>query len=218
MALPNMGDQFRGLPMADLIGAPLMASCDAQVKLANATADFIKVIGFMPPKDAKDSVGDVRNVLFRFDRPATSANQITPGSPIPVETVDLQVPLLSIVKIPSLAINTVDITFDMEVKNIETDKSSFDAAAQMSAEAQVGWGPFSVKVNITGSVSSHKENTRQSDQTAKYHVEVRAEDKGMPEGLARVLDIVQSSIAPRQISAPNPAVPQIQPSNNAPAH
>jgi hypothetical protein len=194
--------------MADLIGAPLMASCDAQVKLANATADFIKVIGFMPPKDPKDSVGDVRNVLFRFDRPATSGNQITPGSPIPVETVDLQVPLLSVVKIPSLAINTVDITFDMEVKNSETDKSSFDAAAQMSAEAQVGWGPFSVKVNITGSVSSHKENTRQSDQSAKYHVEVRAEDKGMPEGLARVLDIVQSSIAPRQISAPNPPVPQ----------
>jgi Protein of unknown function (DUF2589) len=167
----------------------------------------------MPPKDPKDSVGDVRNVLFRFDRPATSANQITPGSPIPVETVDLQVPLLTVVKIPSLAINTVDITFDMEVKNSETDKSSFDAAAQMSAEAQVGWGPFSVKVNITGSVSSHKENTRQSDQSAKYHVEVRAEDKGMPEGLARVLDIVQSSIAPRQISAPNPAVPQ----NGAPA-
>jgi hypothetical protein len=216
MALPTMGDQFKGLPMADLIGAPLMASADAQVKLANATADFIKVIGFMPPKDPKDSVGDVRNVLFRFDRPATSANQIAAGSPIPVETVDLQVPLLSIVKIPSLAINTVDITFDMEVKNSETDKSSFDAAAQMSAEAQVGWGPFSVKVNITGSVSSHKENTRQSDQSAKYHVEVRAEDKGMPEGLARVLDIVQSSIAPRQISAPNPAVPKVQNSNGAP--
>jgi Protein of unknown function (DUF2589) len=213
MALPNMGDQFRGLPMADLIGGPLMASADAQVKLANATADFIKVIGFMPPKDPKDAVGDVRNVLFRFDRPAVSAGQITAGSPIPVETVDLQVPLLSIVKIPSLAINTVDISFDMEVKNSENDKSSFDAAAKLSAEAQVGWGPFSVKVNITGSVSSHKENTRQSDQAAKYHVEVRAEDKGMPEGLARVLDIVQSSIAPRQISAPNPPVPQIQHSN-----
>jgi hypothetical protein len=53
MALPNMGDQFRGLPMADLIGGPLMASADAQVKLANATADFIKVIGFMPPKDPR---------------------------------------------------------------------------------------------------------------------------------------------------------------------
>jgi len=216
MALPNMGDQFRGLPMADLIGGPLMASADAQVKLANATADFIKVIGFMPPKDPKDSVGDVRNVLFRFDRPAVAAGQITAGAPIPVETVDLQVPLLSIVKVPSLAISTVGITFDMEVKNSETNKDSFDAAAKMEAQAQVGWGPFSLKVNITGSVSSHKENTRQSDQSAKYHVEVRAEDKGMPEGLARVLDIVQSSIAPRQISKPNPPITISQSNDGAP--
>lgn len=209
MALPNMGDQFKGLPMTDLIGGPLMAAADAQVKLANATADFIKVIGFLPPstQSPPQEVGEVRNVLFRFDRPAATAAQTAPGQPIPVETVDLQVPLLAIVKIPSLAINTVDVLFDMEVKNSETDKSSFDAAAKMSAEAQVGWGPFSVKVNITGSVSSHKENTRQSDQSAKYHVEVHAEDKGMPEGLARVLDIVQSSIAPRQISAPKPPVP-----------
>lgn len=207
MALPNMGDQFRGLPMADLIGGPLMAASDAQVKLANATADFIKVIGFMPPTAKGQDVGPVRTALFRFDRPAATAVQVDAGKPIPVETVDLEVPLLAIVKIPSLAINTVDVLFDMEVKNSETDKSSFDAAAKLDATAQAGWGPFSMKVSISGSVSSHKENTRQSDQSAKYHVEVHAEDKGMPEGLARVLDIVQSSIAPRQISAPNPPVP-----------
>ncbi len=213
MALPNMGDQFRGLPMADLIGGPLMAASDAQVKLANATADFIKVIGFMPPAKGQD-VGPVRNVLFRFDRPAAAAAQVSAGQQIPVETVDMEVPLLAIVKIPSLSINTVDVTFEMEVKNSETDKSSFDASAKMDASAQAGWGPFSVKVNISGSVSSHKENTRQSDQSAKYHVEVHAEDKGMPEGLARVLDIVQSSIAPRQISAPTPPVPQPQAGGN----
>ena len=56
MALPAMGDQFRGLPMADLIGGPLMAACDAQVKLANATADFIKVVGFLPPTGTGNTV------------------------------------------------------------------------------------------------------------------------------------------------------------------
>ena len=88
----------------------------------------------------------------------------------------------------------------MEVKNSETSKDSFDTAAKMSADAKVGWGPISVTVHIEGSVSSHKENTRSSDQSAKYHVEVQAQDKGMPEGLARVLDIVQSAIAPRSVT------------------
>jgi len=217
MALPSMGDQFKGLPMSDLIGGPLMAACEAQVKLANATADFIKVIGFLPPDaSAQGGVGPVRTAKFTFDRPAGPADATT--GIVPTETVSLEVPLLAIVKVPSLGITQVDITFDMEVKNSESSKESFDAAAKMSADAKVGWGPFSVTVHIEGSVSSHKENTRSSDQSAKYHVEVMAQDKGMPEGLARVLDIVQSAIAPKSItqsaSAPANAQPAPAPALN----
>jgi hypothetical protein len=51
-------------------------------------------------------------------------------------------------------------------------------------------------------VATHKENTRSSDNSAKYHVAVHAEDKGMPEGLARVMDILQTACVPRRISAP----------------
>jgi hypothetical protein len=203
-----MGDQFKGLPMGDLIGGPLTAACDAQVKLANATANFIKVVGFTPPD--KDGNSQVRNVQFLFDRPAQAQGSVAPGTPLPTERVELDVPLLAILKIPSLFINTVDIVFDMEVRNSETQKESFDATAAMTAEAQVGWGPFSLKVNISGSVSSHKENTRQTDQSAKYHVEVHAQDTGMPEGLSRVLDILNTSVAPRSISAPNTAPPPVK--------
>ncbi len=208
MALPVMGDQFKGLPMADLIGGPLMATCDAQVKLANATADFIKVVGFLPPgKDAKPGdVGDIRTAKFRFNRPAGTQSTADPKTgEIATESVELEVPLLVLVKVPALSVNMVDITFDMEVKNSETDKSSLDASATLGVEASAGWGPFSVKVNFSGTVASHKENTRSTDQSAKYHVQVRAEDKGMPEGLARVLDIIQSSIAPKSVSGGPPA-------------
>ena len=47
--LVDMAEQFRGLPMDQLIGSPLRAACDAQVQLASATADFIKTVGFLPP-------------------------------------------------------------------------------------------------------------------------------------------------------------------------
>ncbi|QDQ86230.1 DUF2589 domain-containing protein [Alcaligenaceae bacterium SJ-26] len=201
-----MGNQFRGLPMDDLIGGPLMAACDAQVKLANATANFIKVIGFLPPASATDdpkAVGNVRNVTFKFDRPAPVVNEgksVATGAQA-METVELQVPLLSVVKVPSLAIETVDITFDMEVKNSESMRETSDKTGSLEANAKVGWGVFSASVKIAGSISSHKENTRSTDQSAKYHVEVHARDTGMPEGLARVLDMMAQSVAPRQITA-----------------
>jgi len=203
MALQQMGDQFKGLPMSDLIGGPLMAACNAQVQLANATANFIKVVGFLPPASGEtdpNAVGGVRTATFKFDRPTGAA----PGDDgrVPMETVELGVPLLAIVKVPALAIDKVDITFDMEVKNSESSKESTDASASLSAQLKFGWGMFSGTVNISGSVSSHKENTRSSDQSAKYHVEVHASDDGMPEGLARVLDIVAQSVAPKQITHP----------------
>jgi hypothetical protein len=198
----DMASQFKGLPMGDLIGGPLSAACDAQVKLARATADFIKTIGFMPPDD-KGELGATRTAKFAFTRPV--ADPADPSKTIE-EAVSLDVPLLAIVKIPSLGITKVDITFDMEVKSSFCSKESEDKSGKFSADASARMGPFSINVHVEGSVATHKENTRSSDNSAKYHVQVLAEDSGMPEGLARVLDILQTSIQPR-IGAPAAAAP-----------
>ncbi|WP_219135321.1 DUF2589 domain-containing protein [Janthinobacterium sp. UMAB-60] len=199
----DMASQFKGLPMGDLIGGPLTAACDAQVKLAHATADFIKYIGFMPPSDSdKDGVGATRLAHFAFTRPV--ADPADPSKTVE-ESVSLDVPLLAIVKIPSLSITKVDITFDMEVKSSFSSKETEDKSGKFSADIKAGWGPVSVKVHLEGSVATHKENTRSSDNSAKYHVQVLAEDGGMPEGLARVLDILQTSIQPR-VTPQAPAV------------
>ncbi|MEL4889933.1 DUF2589 domain-containing protein [Xanthomonas protegens] len=201
--LVNMSSQFKGLPMGDLIGGPLDAACDAQVKLARATADFIRVIGFLPPTDPKDPQGSgaTRTASFRFKRPVDDPDK---AGGIAEEEVELEVPLLAIVNVPSLSIQTVDITFDMEVKSSFSSKEKTDASASMSADVEYGFGLFKAKVHIQGSVSTSKENTRSSDNSAKYHVSVHAADKGPPEGLARVLDILQTSVAPRKIGKPEP--------------
>jgi hypothetical protein len=201
--LIDMASQFKGLPMGDLIGGPLTAACDAQVRLANATADFIKYVGFLPPgKDDPSGVGATRTSHFAFKRLAP--DPLDPTKSIP-QDVTLDVPLLAIVKVPALSITRVDITFDMEVKSSFSSKDSTDYAAKMSADAKVGWGPFSLTVHVEGSVATHKENTRSSDNSAKYHVQVLAEDAGMPEGLARVLDILHSAIVPNVANTATPA-------------
>lgn len=204
--LVNMSSQFKGLPMEDLIGGPLTAACNAQVKLAQATSDFIKLIGFMPPDPANASAPQAtRTALFRFKRPVDAPPQPAGSTGTPAifeEEVELNVPLLAIVKVPALSITTLDVSFQMDVKSSFTATESSDMSASASVDASVNWGVFSAKVHIQGSVATHKENTRSSDNSAKYSVAVHAEDKGMPEGLSRVLDILQSSIAPRKVSAP----------------
>lgn len=205
--LVNISSQFKGLPMSDLIGGPLSAACESQVKLASATADFIFAIGFMPSDDPQDPYKTPRTARFKFNRPTDHppAGE-SPGSDTTLPTiyeelVELEVPLLAIVKVPNLSITTVDVSFDMEVKSSFSSVEKKDLEAKTDVEAKIGWGIFSAKVKIHGAVSTHKENTRSSDNSAKYHVSVHAEDSGMPEGLARVMDILQTACAPRRIAA-----------------
>jgi hypothetical protein len=204
--LVDMSSQFSGLPMADLIGSPLQAACDSQVKLASATADFIKAVGFLPPTDKTATLGDIRTAKFAFNRTVGLKADGTADT----QKVELDVPLLAIVKIPALAISRVNISFDMEVKSSTASTSEEDKSGSFSADASVGWGPFSMKVHVQGSVSSHQSNTRSSDNSAKYHVDVLAEDTGMPEGLARVLDIMHQAITPPPVKAA-PAAPVTPP-------
>ena len=99
-------------------------------------------------------------------------------------------------------VKTVDVVFDMEVKSSESHKDDKSMEASLDATAKVGWGPFSAEVKIHGAISAHQENTRSTDRSAKYHVQVHASDDGMPEGLSRVLDILQKAIAPVSVSKP----------------
>jgi len=193
-----MGNEFSGLPMGELIGAPLTAACDAQIRLAQATANFINTVGF-------DDKGGVRQVDFSFWRPAKKTDSDPADGPPKVEKVMLSVPFLAILNIPALKIKSVDITFDMEVKTSESSTDSRKADVGFEAGGSFGVGPFSMSVKVNGSISTAKENTRKTDKSAKYHVEVHALDEGMPEGLSRVLDILNSAVAPVAIGKPEDA-------------
>ncbi len=188
--LVSMKDQFSGLDMAALVGGPLKAACKAQMMLAASTADFIESVGLEAPN--KDGKRRVRTTAFSFTRAATSED----GKGIGTEEVSMEVPFLSIVKIPTLMVDTVDVVFDMEVKSSTSSENESDKKGELDAKAGLKIGPFSMDVHIKGSISCHEKNTRSSDNSAKYHVEVHAKDSGMPEGLARMLDILATASAP----------------------
>lgn len=171
--------------MDQLIGAPLSAAADASAQLANSTADFINRVGF-------DDQGNVRNAAFGYQK--YTPNEDGTSS---LDEMKVIVPMLAIVPIPNLQIDEVNILFDMEVKQSERQESATDLSASLTGSAKIG----PVKVSVTGSVSSHSSNTRSSDNSAKYHVDVRATNHGTPEGLARVLDMMAANVAPALVGS-----------------
>jgi hypothetical protein len=186
-----MSDQFGGLPMDQLIGGPLKAACNAQTLLAKASADFIQEVGL--DTDATGKIMAARTVDFSFNKPVQA-----PDGTTTMEKVDLQVPLLAIINTPSLSIKEAEVRFTMEVKSSTSSKKTSDTKADLTAHAKYNAGFFSCDVTIHGSVANHSENSRKSDNSAKYDVKVIARDDGPPEGLMKVLDMLNDAIAPTQ--------------------
>ncbi len=180
-----IAEQFAGLDMQNLIGGPLSAAADASIQLANSTADFINRVGF-------DQEGKVRTVAFAYQK--RSMNEDGTSN---LDEMKVDVPMLAIVPIPNLQVDEVNILFDMEVKQSEKSEKSMDMGATISGTMNLGI----IKVSVTGNVSAHSSNTRSSDNSAKYHVDVRATNHGIPEGLARVLDMMAANVAPMLIGS-----------------
>lgn len=180
-----IGEQFAGLDMKQLIGGPLSAAAESSTLLANSTADFINKVGF-------DAHGKLRTVAFGYEKRSVNEDGTTN-----LDEMKVAVPMLAIVPIPNLQIDEVNILFDMEVKQSEKTESEMDLSA--SATASLNLGLF--KVSISGSVSAHQSQTRSSDNSAKYHVDVRATNHGVPEGLARVLDMMAANVAPSLVGS-----------------
>lgn len=180
-----IAEQFAGLDMEQLIGGPLSAAAGASKQLADSTAEFINRIGF-------DQEGKVRTVAFAYQK--RSMNEDGTSN---LDEMKVQVPMLAIVPIPNLQVDEVNILFDMEVKQSEKSESAVDLGASISGTLNLGV----FKVSVTGNVSAHSSNTRSSDNSAKYHVDVRATNHGTPEGLARVLDMMAANVAPMLVES-----------------
>ena len=183
MAETNVAGYFNDIPIAQLISAPLKAACDAQIQLASAAYDFFMKIGF-------DEKGDPILLKFNLQRPVE-----TPTS-IQTNTIEVQAPFLGLVPIPALLIDDVTIDFQMEVTSTVQSKDTTSATASTSASYKSWWG---LSVDVSGSVTTSRENTRSTNQTAKYQVHVQARQQPPTEGLSKLMDIMASCTAPLSI-------------------
>lgn len=191
-----VGDQFRGLPLKDLIGTPLMAASDSNIDLANGMAKFVNILAFGKQPDGNKVV----TVPMTLQRPVQEAD----GS-IGVNEITVTPPLLGLVTIPALLVDTVDIQFSMEVTTHEEHVDSKDTEVSVDASAKFGWGFWSASVKMHGKVATHRENTRSTDVTAKYDVRVHASQQPPTEGMSKLMDLLASTVEPIKSVAAAPA-------------
>lgn len=179
-------NSLQAIPFSSLIGGPLNACIEAQAMAARRTWEFIQEAGLEtdPETGEKKAV----NVSFSFMQGG--------------RMMQLDVPLLTIVPIPYIAIHSVDINFKASI-SASTAASSEEAEStskggDLGLNGGVKTGLFNVDAKFNASYSSKKDSKATSE--SKYCVEytmdvaVKAGQDSMPAGLAKILEILGNSL------------------------
>ncbi|WP_417319519.1 DUF2589 domain-containing protein [Emcibacter sp.] len=205
--LVSMAQQFTGLPMGSLIGGPLMAAAKANNTMALSQVNFMLTTCFYVENDAYKPVMIEMELIRGVIIPGA-----TPADKPTMEEISttIRLPLLTIIPLNSLAVDNVDITFEMEVKSSygesESAQQQNEMQAEASFEAKLGYGPFSVSisgsVSASSSSSSEQESHYEKSNSAKYTVAVHAGQLPLPDGVKTIIDAYSQNIAPIELPAP----------------
>lgn len=178
--------QLSALPFKNIIGGPLTASIEAQALAAKTTVDFIRAVGMQEVNGKLEAI----NVEFTFQDGTGSFRR-------------LRVPILTVIPIPFIVIDTVDIQFKARIaasaQQSSEDSSSSEAKIGVQASARWGTRGFGASVSVDASYSAKKDS--KASQESKYSVEytmdvhVHASQSGLPQGMAQILNILQDGIS-----------------------
>jgi len=182
-------ENFKGIPISDLISAPLLASCDAQARICRDIVNFVKslikedgtpqTLDFILNKIVTDSKGESQKVLSK-----------------------IKAPILGLVPIPGLLIDDVEIEFTMEVHSTSSSSSSTQKDNKKDSKkvnhsnldpALKEW-LNEENIQMNGTLSSSSKINRSTDNSAKYNIRISAKQHQMPEGMARIIDLMSHSI------------------------
>jgi hypothetical protein len=189
----DISAQFTGLPIEDLIVSPIVGMAKGQAKLNDVTWKYINEVAFVKDKDGNTTARSLDVQMQRVMTDPTDGSQS-------VKTLYSKVPMLPLVPLPALAITSADIAFTMEVKTSEVNKDSSDTAGSFSATASGGFWGMKYSATMSGSVATHKENTRSTDNSAKYEVKVHAEQLPATEGMLKLSDYLTQMLEPSLIA------------------
>ena len=190
--MAGIADNFRGLPIEELIVSPIVGMAKGQAKLNDVTWKYIQEVAFVKNKGGAT---EARSLDVEMNRVMTDGDTGEQS----IQKVYSKVPMLPLVPLPSLAITSADVNFTMEVKTSEMSKSSVDTVSSFEASASGGFWGMKYSAKVSGKVATHKENTRSTDNSAKYEVKVHAEQLPPTEGMLNLSDALVEMIEPSAI-------------------
>jgi hypothetical protein len=165
--------EFQALPLEYIIAAPLLGVIKAQAAAAAATQAYIK------------SLIDTNN------NPLTVDLKLKVRKDASQKDVEIQAPLLSLVPIPHIRIDSFTTHFKYEISQVTKVTKEFNLEAEGNAD--IVKNPI-INFSLKGSVVNKSAEESVMNRSGMLEITVHASEAPIPEGLSRLLTVLAKAL------------------------
>jgi hypothetical protein len=181
---PNFPSEMSSIPYDEIIGAPLTAAVNANTEASRAAADFIRDVAFQENQGFSFSNARTpRYVTFNYSKTVTDENGNSSE-----EEFELEIPLLLLLHVPYFEVENVTIDFNVKLNSVRKRMISEDGGGSLGLGGGIPW------FSVSGSYQRTDKRSQTVERTYDQSVHVQAGSIEPPEGVTRLLDVLEETI------------------------
>ena len=191
--------RVEALALGELLGSLMGSVVEAQARAARTTLDFIEEVGFEKNEEGDDVM---RSARLRFTKKDENDE---------IAEFEVEVPLLSLVNVPSLAVREANLAFSYDVVSASSQASPAARAATGSSSSdspvlnaaaisRTFLSDTKLKPAVITGIVRPKPGTSPADRrTTAIDLDVTLAQQEVPIGLERLFDLAELGITERPV-------------------
>lgn len=168
--------EFEKIPLEFIIATPLLTTIQAHKVAAMTTLEFIQQL-----KDSPNAAFSVKVKSVNADGTET------------LEDRQISVPLLSMVKVPTLNFDSMSVSFNYSIQQVHKASKSSSGDLQGKIETKGLLNKF-VGASFSGSLEKKTNEELSSSRSGNLEIKIHVSESPLPPGLQKIIDAMVSGI------------------------
>lgn len=167
--------EFEKIPLDFIIATPLLTTIEAHKAAASTTLNFIESL--------KD-----KNISFEIEVDETDST----GNPTKSKKT-INVPLLSVVKIPNLNFDSLSVSFNYNISQVYKETEGSKQNAEIKAATKGILTKF-VDASLTGSIEHSRNTENVANRGGSLEIKLHVSETQLPAGLEKIINALVENI------------------------
>ena len=166
--------EFAKIPLDFIIATPLLTVIEAHKAAASTTLNFVESL--------KDKTANFKITVDETDKDG-----------IITKSQDVTVPLLAVVKVPSLNFDSMSVSFNFNISQINRQEDKSLQKAELKASTKGPLAAF-IDASLTGSIEHSRTRENVSNRGGSLEIKLNISETQLPPGLDKIISAIVENI------------------------